>query len=154
MRIIYCSNISECTAFLLQDLTKNGSEDERYKLKLWKYYTNNYQQNIKVERHFNLLLVVFCIVFPQFRFVTFTFRVIFCKTLRNKGHAFRNIKTIYNSQNARLALRQGTLSMANISVSTTSLLQDQLYQPKYWLINVSLVVVPALHLVWFIYTLH
>ena len=41
MRIIYCSNISEGMAFLLQNLIEYDSKDKRYKFKLWKYYTND-----------------------------------------------------------------------------------------------------------------
>ena len=34
MRVIYCSNISEGTALLLQGLTKNDAKGERYKFKI------------------------------------------------------------------------------------------------------------------------
>ena len=43
----------------------------------------------------DLIVVVFCIVFPQLHVVKFTFRVILCKTLKKEGRAFQNIETIH-----------------------------------------------------------
>ena len=85
-----------------------------------KYGTKNWQSALVpptpllLTYHFNLLLVVVCIVFPQFKFATFTLRVILYKTLKKEGRAFRNIGTIHNSHTVQSAL-QFFSSYSNVS---------------------------------------